>query len=104
MNSVASQTQRKAHFSNKHVKVWGTIIYPNEQQQLPMHHHQYDRVVVALNNGELKVVNNKKQSHLLKLKKGKSYFLPKDVKNETHVDINIGKKPLKVVVIELLQS
>ena len=73
------KTQRINQFENHKVKVWQTVIYPDEKEKLKMHHHDRDRVMVALTDGELKVMNDKGQSHILKLEKGQSYFLTKDV-------------------------
>ncbi len=97
-------TQRINQFSNTHVNVWKTIVYPTSKQTLAMHRHDYDRVVVALSDGMLKITNDKGQTHLLKLKKDKAYFLNKDPKNEQHMDENISQKPVKVMVIELLPT
>ena len=52
----ADATKRIAQFSNSKVNVWQTIIYPNKKQALKMHRHDYDRVVVAFDNGILQVI------------------------------------------------
>jgi beta-alanine degradation protein BauB len=94
-------TRRIPQFSNDKVTVWQSIIFPSTRQALHMHKHEHDRVIVALNNGTLKITNDKGKSHLLKLEKNQAYYLPKDVGNELHNDINIGKDIVKVMVIEL---
>ena len=66
-----------------------------------MHRHDYDRVLVALSNGTLKITNNKGDVHYLKLKKNKAYYLPKDPMDELHQDENITQHPITVMVIEL---
>ncbi len=94
-------THRVAEFSNDRVNVWKTTILPNQNQQLKMHRHDFDRVVVSLSNGTLKITNNKGQVHLLKLEKNHSYYLPKDPINEFHTDNNISHVPIEIMVIEL---
>lgn len=97
----AATTKRTSQISNSRVSVWKTDIYPTAKAQLTMHRHEHDRVVVALTDGLLKVTNNKKQVHYLKLKKGMSYYLKKDPEGELHVDENMTKHPVFVIVIEL---
>lgn len=97
-------TKRIAQFSNTKVSVWETIIYPSANQALKMHRHEYDRVVVALSDGLLKITNDKGKVHYLKLEKNKAYYLAKDVPNETHNDQNMSPYPIKVLVIELKTS
>lgn len=96
-----ANTSRVYQIENDKVKVWKTVIYPTEKKRLALHRHDHDRVVIALTDGVLKVTNDKGQVHYLKLKKGMSYFLTKDPKNEMHVDENITHKVVSVVVIEL---
>lgn len=94
-------THRISQIENDAVHVWKTIIYPTKKAQLTMHRHDNNRVVVALTNGLLKVTNNQGHVHYLKLKKGMSYYLKKDPKNELHVDENMSGHVVKVIVIEL---
>lgn len=96
-----SQTYRIPQIANKKVTVWETIIYPNQKQKLPRHRHNNDRVVVALTNGVLKVTTDKGETHWLKLVKNHSYFLSADPQSVLHTDENIGKKPVKVIVVGL---
>lgn len=96
---AAEETHRIPQFSNKQVNVWSTVIAP--MQPLKMHHHQYNRVVIALDSGTLKVIPKQGRSHLLYLQKGKAYWLPKDENGKLHADENISKHPIKVIVIEI---
>lgn len=96
-----AEPQRVPQFSNQKVTVWKTIVYPGKTQQLTMHHHDHDRVVIALTDGVLKVTNDQHQSHLLTLEKDHAYFLPKDPSDELHSDENVSGKPIKVMVVEL---
>ncbi|WP_058519193.1 hypothetical protein [Legionella parisiensis] len=103
MNSYAdaNKTVRIPQLSNEKVSVWTTVIHPNKDQILKMHRHERNRVIVALDSGLIKVVNNKGKEHFLKLEKDKAYYLSKDIPGELHTDENIGKHPIRVVVIEL---
>lgn len=94
-------TKRISQLENDKVKVWKTIIFPAKNQKLIMHRHEFDRVLIALSSGTLKIVNDKGQIHYLKLKKGQSYYLKKDIVNELHSDENLGNQPIKVIVVEL---
>ncbi|MDX2345909.1 MAG: hypothetical protein QNK11_03430 [Legionella sp.] len=99
--AYAQPTVRTAELSNDKTNVWKTIVYPGSNQILKMHRHDYDRVIVALSNGLLKITNDKGEIHYLKLKKHKAYYLKKDLPHELHKDENITKHPITVMVIEL---
>jgi hypothetical protein len=66
-----------------------------------MHRHDYDRVIVALTDGNLKITNNNGEVHYLRIKKGESYYLQKNPINELHMDENMTNHPISVVVIEV---
>jgi len=100
-NATSSATARIPQFSNDKVSVWETIIYPSKNQVLKMHRHEHDRVVVAFNDGLLKVINDKGKVHYLKFAKNKAYYLTKDIPDELHNDQNMSPYPIKVLVIEL---
>jgi hypothetical protein len=99
--SKSPPTQRIPEISNEKVNVWQTLIYPSAEQILKMHRHEHARVVVAFNSGTLKITDNKQKTHFLRLEKGHSYYLEKDISGEIHSDENISQHPIKVVVIEL---
>lgn len=94
-------TKRTPQFETDKVRVWETIIYPSAKQVLKMHRHEYDRVLVAFDSGTLKVRNDKGSIHFINLQKNKSYYLTKDIPGEMHTDENIGRNPIKVLVMEL---
>lgn len=99
--TYAQSTSRISQFSNKETNVWKTIIYPTTSEELPMHRHDYDRVIVALSSGLLKITNNIGKTHYLKLVKHHAYYLKKDPLHELHTDENMSHKPITVMVIEL---
>lgn len=99
--SVFSETKRISQFSNDKVEVWETHISPGANKILKMHRHENDRVIIAFDDGVLKITNSKGKTHFLKLEKNKAYYLKKDIPNELHSDENISSHPIKVMVIEL---
>lgn len=99
--ATAAKTERIELLKNDRVHVWETIIYPGKKQELVMHRHDTDRVLIALTDGELKITNNKGETHNLVLKKDKAYFLPKDVGDETHTDENITNHSIKCTIVSL---
>jgi hypothetical protein len=96
-----AKTERIPQFSNEKVNVWETIVYPGGEQKLAVHRHDSDRVLIALDDGILKITNNKNETHLFEFSKNKAYFLEKDPPNEMHTDINIADHPVRFMVIEL---
>lgn len=101
IHALTPSTTRIPSFSNDKVNVWKTVIYPSVNQALKMHRHEFNRVVVAFDSGELKIVNDKGQIHYLKLEKEKAYYLTKDIAGELHTDENLSHHPIRVMVIEL---
>ena len=49
------KSRREPQFENEHVKVWKSIILPN--QPLTLHRHEHGRALIALKGGTLKVVD-----------------------------------------------
>src|SRR5687768_6049851 len=93
-------TRREPQFENEQVRVWKTIIMPN--QPLALHRHEFGRTIVALKGGTLDVVDG--QSKTMKTmvwETGKAYWLDKDPAGEMHGDMNRGKEPMEVIVIEM---
>lgn len=94
-------TKRIPQWSNDRVQVWKTIIYPTSKQQLTLHRHDRDRVLIALTDGLLKITNDRGKIHYLTLKKNQSYYLTKDPIHELHTDENLSHHSIQVIVIEL---
>lgn len=96
----ASGTRREPQFDNAHVRVWKSIILPN--QPLALHRHDHGRTIVALKGGTLDVVDGQGQT----LKKmtwetGKAYWLDVDPPGQQHGDLNKGTEPIEVIVVEM---
>jgi hypothetical protein len=96
----ASATRREPQFENAHVRVWKSIIMPN--QPLSQHRHEHARALIALTDGELKVVD--KDGKLLdtyRWERGRAYWLDADPAGQTHADVNESARPIEVIVVEL---
>ena len=96
----ATQTRRVPQFENDHVRVWKSIIMPN--QPLALHRHDHGRTIVALTGGTLDVVDGKGQTvKTMTWEAGKAYWLDADPAGEQHGDLNRGIAPIEVIVVEL---
>jgi hypothetical protein len=98
--SSATQTRREPQFENDHVRVWKSIIMPN--QPLALHRHEFGRTIVALRGGTLDVVDAAgKTTRQVVWETGKAYWLDADPPGQQHGDINRGAAPMEVVVVEM---
>jgi quercetin dioxygenase-like cupin family protein len=102
--SVASSqppktTVRTPQFENDSVRVWKTSIAPG--QPLTLHRHENGRVIVALTSGTLRIVKESGDSRTVTWEKGKAYWLAADPPGEKHGDLNDGREPIEVMVVEL---
>jgi hypothetical protein len=97
---TASTSRREPQFDNENVRVWKTIIMPN--QPLALHRHEFGRTIVALKGGTLDVVDGSgKTMKQMVWETGKAYWLDKDPAGEMHGDMNRGKEPIEVIVVEM---
>lgn len=96
----AGASRREPQFENGDVKVWKSIIMPN--QPLTLHRHEHGRTIVALKGGTLDVVDAKGVT-LQKMvwESGKAYWLDVDPPNTQHADLNKGTAPMEVIVVEM---
>jgi quercetin dioxygenase-like cupin family protein len=93
-------SRREPQFENEEVKVWKTIIMPN--QPLTQHRHDHGRALIALVGGKLKVVDAAgKTLTTYDWESGKAYWLGVDPPGQTHADVNDTAKPIEVIVVEL---
>ncbi len=95
-------TQRTPQFENANVKVWKTLIMPN--QPLSMHRHDHGRTIVALQGGTLTIKPEKGASKKVVWETGKAYWLDADPPNELHGDVNETAKPIEVMVVEMKKN
>ena len=103
----ARSSRREPQFENEHMKVWKSIIEPNEPLSRAagpssQHRHDHGRALIALTDGVLDVVDpSGKVLATYNWEKGKAYWLGVDPPNETHADVNKSGKTIEVIVVEL---
>lgn len=99
----AQTSRREEQFTNDQLKVWKTTVMPNAP--LALHRHEHGRALVALNDGQLQVVDkNGKVLDTYNLKAGKAMWLAKDPPGQMHADVNPGTKAVEVMVVQLQQD
>ena len=96
----AATTRRFPQFENESVRVWKSVIAPH--QPLSLHRHENGRVIVALTGGTLKIVKESGESKTVVWETGKAYWLTADPPGEKHGDLNEGKEPIEVMVVEMV--
>ena len=94
-----SATRRIPQFENGHVKVWKSIILPN--QPLSMHRHEHSRALIALTDGNLDIVQNSGERETVHWEAGQAYWLTHDEPGTLHADVNNSDQPIEVIVAEL---
>ncbi len=99
---ILAQTGREPQFENGAVKVWKTQVLPNNP--LPLHRHEHPRVIIALRGGSMKILEDSGKSELHEWQSGKAYWLDANPPGTRHQDINVGDKPIEVMVVELLKE
>ena len=98
VSSPPVQTQRFPQFENTHVKVWKSVVLPN--QPLPPHRHEHGRVIIALHGGTMKIADVGGASDTQVWESGKAYWLPANPPGTMHTDVNVGTEPIEVMVVE----
>ena len=94
------KSRREPQLENDQVTVWKSTVLP--KQPLTLHRHDHGRVLVALTDGQLQVVDkNGKLLDTYNLKAGKSLWLGVDPPGQMHADVNPGTKPVEVIVVQL---
>jgi hypothetical protein len=100
LQQQALQSRRESQFENEDVRVWKAIVLPN--QPLALHRHDHGRTIVALKGGTMDVVDGKGQTKKKMVwESGKAYWLGVDPAGEEHGDLNRGKEPIEVMVVEM---
>ena len=97
--SQQATTQRFPQFNNEDVKVWRSVVLPN--QPLTMHRHEHPRVIIPLRGGLMKIVDQSGAAESHQWDTGKAYWLPANPPNTMHADVNGGTEPIEVMVVEL---
>jgi len=99
---VTAQTGRTPQFENTDVKVWKSVILPHSP--LPLHRHDHPRVIIALEGGTMNVLQKDGAPEIHEWKSGHAYWLPANAPGTMHQDVNMGDKPIVVMVVELEKS
>jgi hypothetical protein len=94
-----TQTQRIPQFENEDVKVWKSVVVSNAP--LTMHRHEHGRVIIAIQGGTMNIVDQSGSSEQHVWETGKAYWLPANAPKTLHADVNVGDKPIEVMVVEL---
>lgn len=95
-----STTRREPQFENSEVQAWKSIIYPGKP--LGLHRHDHGRALISLNGGVLNVVDGDgKVLDTYNLTAGKAMWLDIDKPGTQHADVNPGKDPVEVIVVQL---
>lgn len=97
-----AQTGREPQFDNPEVKVWKSLVLPNNP--LPLHRHEHPRVIIALRGGMMKILEESGQSELHDWQTGHAYWLPANAPGTRHQDVNVGDQPIEVMVVELQKA
>lgn len=99
MRSQQSVSQQFPQFENEDVKVWRSVVYPNAP--LTMHRHDHPRVIIAIRGGTMKIVEKSGSSEEHVWETNHAYWLPANPPGTQHADVNAGKDPIEVMVVEL---
>jgi quercetin dioxygenase-like cupin family protein len=94
-----AKTGREPQFENSDVKVWKSTVLPNNP--LPFHRHEHPRVIIALTGGTMKILEDTGKSENHEWQTGKAYWLPANAPGTQHQDVNVGERPIEVMVVEL---
>jgi hypothetical protein len=94
-----AQTGREPQFENAEVKVWKSLVLPHNP--LPLHRHEHPRVIIALKGGTMNIVEDTGATESHDWKTGHAYWLPANAPGTHHQDVNVGDKPIEVMVVEL---
>jgi beta-alanine degradation protein BauB len=93
-------SRREPQFENDQMKVWKSIIMPN--QPLTLHRHDHGRALIALTDGVLNLVDkDSKPIETYHWEKGRAYWLDANKPGEMHAEVNRTSKPIEVIVVEL---
>ena len=95
-------TNREPQFDNAQAKVWKTVVFPHEP--LSFHRHEHPRVIIALSGGTMQIAEQDGTRETHDWQTGHAYWLPANAPGTMHQDVNVGDKPMTVMVVELLRE
>lgn len=95
-------SQRIAQFENDQARVWKSIVQPNAP--LALHRHDHPRVIIPLTSGTMKFIDQAGNAEMQTWEAGHAYWSPAMAPGALHADVNAGKEPIAVMVVELLKE
>ena len=92
-------SHRELQFENDFVRVWKTTFSPHE----PLNYYRHDayRVLVALQGGTLKEVEDTGEVSYRHFESGKAYWCPPDLIGTLHTHLNEGQQDVVIIITEL---
>src|SRR4030095_3564196 len=90
-SAAKTETQRTAQFENAHVKVWKSLVFPN--QPLPPHRHEHGRVIIALQGGTMRIAELSGASDTQVWETGQAYWLPANPPGTMHSHAHFDANP-----------
>lgn len=106
MSSGYRDLEMKVNVAGDDILVWKTVI-PPEQEGKPgihVHRHEFARVVIPLTEGNLRRIDNTGEIVDYKLVVGKPFFLNADTPTGFHTDVNLGRLPIEVIVVQFTKE
>ena len=95
--SAAQKSSSKVILENDRVRVKDAVFAPGDKQP-GMHTHEYAHVGVVIDGGTLKFNYPDGKTETLELKAGGAGYRDANV---THEAVNMGKKPVRVIEVEI---
>ncbi len=98
--------EMKVNVAGDDLLIWKTVI-PAGQESKPgihAHRHEFARVVIPLTEGVLRRLDNNGEAIDYKLKIGKPFFLAADTPTGFHTDLNTGRNPIEVIVVQFTKE
>ena len=100
-NPPSDQVGTRLLFENDRVRVWDLSLEPGESSGL--HTHQNDYLYVVIGGGSLQTASSDGQRHPPRpMEDGEVHFRTVD-QTDTHEAINVGERPWRNIVVELLK-
>jgi quercetin dioxygenase-like cupin family protein len=96
---TTTQSGREPQFANDEVRVWKSLVLPHNP--LPLHRHDHPRVIIALTGGTMNLIDQNGGREVNVWQTGKAYWSPSMPPGALHQDVNVGDKPIEVMVVEL---
>ncbi|MGA2655298.1 MAG: hypothetical protein ABSF18_04900 [Gammaproteobacteria bacterium] len=106
MSSGYRDLEMKVNVAGDNILIWKTTIPPEHEGKpgIHVHRHEYARVVIPLTEGVLRRRDSNGEVTDYPLHIGKPLFLPADTPTGFHTDVNTGRQPIEVMVVQFTQE